>query len=90
MADRTERPPSAAAYLANEARYAVQDIRQKLFEEAWFGRVVTPRPHHEIAPETAEKTPERRASFEDVWGPRMPQSADRDQRERDRAPEVER
>jgi hypothetical protein len=72
--DEPKRVASAGEYLLNEARYGVQDIRQKLFEEAWFGQVVTPAPviearlpEKEVASEP-ERTPERRPKFEDVWG----------------------
>lgn len=33
--------------LTNAIGGAVADIRQKLIEEGWFGRTVTPRPRHE-------------------------------------------
>lgn len=36
-------------FVADEARNAVREVRQRLFEEAWFGRVVTVEPvevHH--------------------------------------------
>jgi len=79
--DKSERVPSAAEYLRHEARYGVQDIRQKLFEEAWFGRVVTPAPVIETRSPDREtpSEPERRPKFEDVWGrsSRTPE-ADRD------------
>jgi hypothetical protein len=46
--DKPERVATAGEYLLNEARYGVQDIRQKLFEEAWFGRAVTLGPAADI------------------------------------------
>jgi hypothetical protein len=68
--DEQKRVASAGEYLLNEARYGVQDIRQKLFEEAWFGRVVTPAPVIEarLPDKEVASEPERRPRFEDVWG----------------------
>ncbi|MBV8979144.1 MAG: hypothetical protein JOZ13_17370 [Alphaproteobacteria bacterium] len=70
-------------FIANEAAHAVHDIRQKLFEEAWFGRAVNGpemtrhdrealiAAHGEIADlwETAltGKRPDRDRSFSDLW-----------------------
>jgi hypothetical protein len=88
--DKSERVASAGEYLRNEARYGVQDIRQKLFEEAWFGRAVTPAPVVEMQTPEPEvsKEPERHPKFEDVWGPSSPSTA-RDQRGHNE-PEIER
>lgn len=72
--DEPKRVASAGDYLLNEARFGVQDIRQKLFEEAWFGRALTPTTGVESPtptpepPRETERTPEHRPKFEDVWG----------------------
>lgn len=53
--DERARPPSIGAYLLGELRQAFQDIRQKVVEESWFGRVVTAAPVVEMdRPLTAE------------------------------------
>lgn len=39
-----DRALGAGEFLSQEARLAVRDIRQRLFEEAWFGRVVSGQP----------------------------------------------
>jgi len=71
-------------FLFDELRSAFQDIRQKVFEEGWFGRVVTAAPvvemdrspidpaadSHSIAPNTDIAAPQRRPTFEELWGPR--------------------
>jgi hypothetical protein len=73
-----------AAYLFAELRQAVQDIRQKVVEEGWFGRVTTAAPVVEVdrehergihgdehtPPPAHERTGERRPSFEEQWAPR--------------------
>jgi hypothetical protein len=69
--------PSAADFLFNEARYAVQDIRQKLFEQAWFGRVVTAKPVTEVF-----LNQEQQSNFDRAWGTASPDQT----REQDRAP----
>jgi hypothetical protein len=65
MAGRT--PLSTADYLFNEARHAVHDIRQKLFEEAWFGRVVTAEPVMEVF-KGRDASTSTRDFFEEAWG----------------------
>jgi hypothetical protein len=42
------RPPGIAQYLLNELRQAFRDMRQKVVEEGWFGRVVSPEPVVEV------------------------------------------
>jgi hypothetical protein len=42
--------------LADELAYAIQDIRQKVVEEPWFGRAVTPQMTTELSP-PAETSP---------------------------------
>jgi hypothetical protein len=90
--DKSERVASAGEYLRNEAHYAVQDIRQKLFEEAWFGRAVTPAPVVEVqAPEpNSANEPERRPKFEDVWGPSPRDVSDRNREKERDGPDIER
>lgn len=74
------RPPGIFAYLLNELRQGWQDIRQKVVEEEWFGRVVTAAPvmevERDIAPEHDQALPGRRP-FEEQWAPREP-GLDRD------------
>ena len=43
-AEKRARPPSIGEYLWAELRQAFQDMRQKVIEEGWFGRVVTAAP----------------------------------------------
>ncbi|MEJ0027694.1 MAG: hypothetical protein WDN01_16845 [Rhizomicrobium sp.] len=67
------------AFFVHEARQAVQDIRQKLFEEAWFGRVVTAAPVMEVEKERSPEDRrtvhdglgERRSAFDEAWGKGM-------------------
>lgn len=42
------KPPGMGEYLFAELRQAFQDIRQKIIEEGWFGRVVTAAPVVEV------------------------------------------
>ena len=46
--DGTDKPLGIGEYLFAEMRQAFQDIRQKLVEEGWFGRVVTAAPVVEV------------------------------------------
>jgi len=55
--------PSLRDYVAHEARHAIHDVRQKLFEEAWFGRVVTAAPVMEVI-----RDRETARSFDELWG----------------------
>jgi hypothetical protein len=73
-------------FLFDELRSAFQDIRQKVFEEGWFGRVVTAAPVVEMdhrdaehgglyaadhQPVRDERAPlAHNPSFEELWGPR--------------------
>lgn len=72
---RGERPPSIGEYLFAELRQAFQDIRQKVIEEGWFGRVVTAAPVVEVSPLEQERVvepsgpAEQRRSFEELWRP---------------------
>jgi hypothetical protein len=61
------RPPSLGEYIAHEARHAIHDIRQKVFEEAWFGRAVTAEPVMEIAKDRDDDK-SRQPSFDELWG----------------------
>ncbi len=47
-AEKRTRPPSIGEYLWAELRQAFQDVRQKVIEEGWFGRVVTAAPVVEV------------------------------------------
>jgi hypothetical protein len=76
------KPPSIGEFLFNEIRSAFQDVRQKVIEEGWFGRVVTPAPVVEVGKEGPEAIGlghrptihdglgQRRPSFEEQWAPR--------------------
>lgn len=81
-ADKGAKPPGIVEFLFNELRHAFQDIRQKLVEEGWFGRVTTARPvvevskeqpltdDRELARQSRMADLERRPTFEELWGPR--------------------
>lgn len=77
-------PLGLADFVGHEARNAIHDIRQKLFEEAWFGRIVTGQPMIEVSRDTAiDKT--HRATLEDLWGRAFgPQAKDREEPEPER------
>jgi hypothetical protein len=77
-------PSAVGPYIFGEARYAAQDIRQKLFEEAWFGRVVTAAPVIEI---DKGIEPSDRAALEQAWG--TARHSQQPQRELEINPEVE-
>jgi len=47
-AGERHRPPGVMQYLFAELRQGFQDIRQKVIEEGWFGRVVTAAPVVEV------------------------------------------
>ena len=79
---RRNRPQGIGEFLFNEIRSAFQDIRQKVVEEGWFGRVTTPKPVVGLGkdgpeaiglgnrPTIHEGLGERRPSFEEQWAPR--------------------
>jgi len=69
MSNRAERTSAAplSEFLTHEARHAIHDIRQKLFEEAWFGRVVTAEPVIEVSRDR-EAERGQTPTFEDLWG----------------------
>jgi hypothetical protein len=79
--DKQGRPPGIGEFLFNEIRSAFQDIRQKVLEEGWFGRVVTPAPVVEMDRAPAERSDrepgrelgaheqERRPTFDELWAP---------------------
>jgi hypothetical protein len=55
-------------YIANEARHAISDVRQRLFEEAWCGRPGTSQPTIDLSPaRDAERT---QPSLEELWNGR--------------------
>jgi hypothetical protein len=81
------RPPGVAEYLFAELRQAFQDIRQKVVEEGWFGRVVTAAPvvdERPVAPEgeilNKDLDQTRRPSFEELWATRerSPEAAEQE------------
>jgi hypothetical protein len=88
--DRTK-PSGLGEFLFNELRQAFQDIRQKVVEQGWFGRVTTPKPVVEMPfSTTADKTTdgsdllhERPQSFEQSWAIREPDARDRNHPEID-------
>lgn len=47
-AGERQKPPGMVQYLFAELRQGFQDIRQKVIEEGWFGRVVTAAPVVEV------------------------------------------
>jgi hypothetical protein len=79
---RRGRPESFAEFITNEARYAIRDIRQKLFEEAWFGRAVTDTRAMDHKTQTLfsqshETLSDTRIKFEVLWGSRRPEADDK-------------
>ncbi|SRR5579862_2746424 len=78
-AQKRTKPQGLGEFLSNEFRQAVQDIRQKVVEQGWFGRVTTPKPVVEMPFQTVEAdlpkrdlNCERRPSFEEMWAVREP------------------
>lgn len=61
-----DRVLSAGEFLSQEARLGVRDIRQRLFEEAWFGRVVSGQPVRNIGQERDGRSLSQ--SFDELWG----------------------
>lgn len=84
MANRSS---GIGSFIASEVRHAVHDIRQRLFEEAWFGRPVSTELVIDISREQGNAR-EREPSFEDLWGrsrePNSQPAPDLDQPELDR------
>jgi len=76
-------------FLVNEAANAVHDVRQKLFEEAWYGRVVTAAPVMEVMREQ-DVDRSRSATFEDNWGRGQREESELPLERDDDEPEVER
>ena len=86
------KPQGLVGFFFNEWRQAIQDIRQKVVEQGWFGRVTTPKPVVEMPFQTVEgnSTADRahemphdqRPSFEELWAPK-----DRTEPPRGRVPE---
>jgi len=69
------------AFLFGELGRAVQDVRQRVVEEGWFGRITTPLPRE---PHGSPAAPtERPITFEDLW-PRHEGPADAPGREPDK------
>jgi hypothetical protein len=58
-------PQGVFSYLFGELGRAVQDIRQRVVEEGWFGRITTPlqRDHTPASQAPAE----RPITFDDLW-----------------------
>ncbi len=58
-------PRGVLSYLFGELGRAVQDIRQRVVEEGWFGRITTPlqRDHTPASHAPAE----RPITFDDLW-----------------------
>lgn len=75
------------AFLFGELGRAVQDIRQRVVEEGWFGRITTPiaRDHAPSGTSPAE----RPITFEDLW-PRHDGPADTHAREPDIGRDIDR
>lgn len=86
--DNGARRPGLVESLFNELRSAFQDVRQKVIEEGWFGRVVSAAPvvemdharergglygdDHRPTLDGHAPEPGQRASFEDQWAARDP------------------
>ena len=72
------KPQSIGEFLFNELRQAFQDVRQKVLEEGWFGRVVSAAPviemEREQPPAQLGALGDRRPSFEEMWATHEPQS----------------
>lgn len=79
--NRGRKPLGIAEYLMAELRQAFQDIRQKVAEEGWFGRVVTAAPVIEMDRAQIEGTKDGanlgwhsggrpQPTFEEQWAPR--------------------
>jgi len=76
------KPLGLGESLFNEVRAAFQDIRQRVVEEGWFGRVTTPAPVIEVGREGPEAIGlgnratihdglgQRRPSLEEMWAPK--------------------
>jgi len=78
-------------FLALEAGHAVDDIRQRLFEEAWFGRVVTAAPVVDVS-KAQDIEPSAREALEKAWGiaRHQPQAErPREDKEAELTPELE-
>jgi hypothetical protein len=58
-------------FLFDELRSAFQDIRQKVFEEGWFGRVVTAAPVVEMDHREAERGELYSADHQPLRDPRQ-------------------
>ncbi len=65
------RRASLGDFLGHEARNAINDIRQKVFEEAFFGRATTARPVIEIS---RDHEPEKSRTLEEIWGGPSPRA----------------
>ncbi len=77
----SDRRPSLGEFLFSELHQAFQDIRQKVVEEGWFGRVVSPAPVVEMdrtdRPVQQRGSPsDRRPGFDELWAPRESEPAD--------------
>ena len=87
--NRSAQPLGIGEYLFNEARHAVHDVRQKLFEEAWFGRVVTAEPVMDIF-KSQERDQRPQASFNEAWGLNHTRPETPEQQEKHTVPEFDR
>jgi len=95
------KPQGIGEFLFNEIRSAFQDIRQKVLEEGWFGRVTTPKPVVGLGkdgpeaiglgdrPTIHDGLGERRQSFEELWAPRE-RSAPKPDIEKDHGHDIDR
>lgn len=61
-----DRVQSTGEFLSQEARRAVREVRQRLFEEAWFGRVVTGQPR--VLGQEIDSNRSLSKSFDELWG----------------------
>jgi len=75
--EQQSKPQSVFSFLFDELRGAMQDIRQKVVEEGWFGRVVTAAPVVEVDHALSRErgglySDDHRPSFEEAWRARAP------------------
>ena len=67
------KPEGLGEFLLGELRRAFQDIRQRVVEEGWFGRVTTPYQRNAVDHGPAREgavEPQRELSFDDLYGHR--------------------
>ncbi len=84
----SKRPPSIGEFLAQEARAAVQDIRNR-FEEAFYGRVLGAQQPVEIAKDR-EGDHARHSTFVKIWANATLYIGDEDRKREKEPPTIDR